>query len=228
MDGFDMTEISIRKINSLIPKGFIVFISGVTGTGKSTLSNDILRYFNSFRVIEETDLIRETIRGYSELIYQSLNEFEIDKIKLLQVTGHTKLLNYNELTNQCSLMRHSIEKIVERQQRRGIPSIINGVHLVPETLDGILKNKNVIYINLYINDPNKIYERLSKRDPGSFVLNNIPLLYETNVALYESISRLSDLYNGLFNNIDVTHLSKKEVFSTAITYISELLLCGLN
>ena len=45
-----------------IPEGFIVFISGVPGVGKTTISYELLKRCNSFRIIEETDLIREVLR----------------------------------------------------------------------------------------------------------------------------------------------------------------------
>ena len=51
-----------------IPSGLIIFISGVPGVGKTTISYQILKRFNEFRIIEETDLIRETFRGYNDFL----------------------------------------------------------------------------------------------------------------------------------------------------------------
>lgn len=217
-----MNIFDIDKLNNMIPSGFIVFISGVTGTGKSTLSNELLRTFDTFRIIEETDLIRETLRGYGEYLQEEFG----DKIKpLLEsklITGHKKILTFDDTKQQCLYMRKSIEKIVERQQRRKIPSIINGVHIVPEILDGILGNRNVIYLNLYVDNQNEIYNRLFKRDPSSFTLDYISMFHETNIAIYLSTLKLSRKIEHLFNNINVTNLNAKEVLGIAIEQISKV------
>ena len=48
-----------------LPKDLIVFLSGVPGAGKTTLSYELLKKHNEFRLIEEeTDIIREVLRGY--------------------------------------------------------------------------------------------------------------------------------------------------------------------
>ena len=52
--------------------------------------------------------------------------------------------------NQCRIMKNSIINIIQRQQRKEIPSIINGVHVIPEELYVHLKATNIVYINLYV------------------------------------------------------------------------------
>lgn len=51
-----------------IPEGFIIFVSGVPGVGKTTISYELLKRFNVFRIIEETDLIREVLLGYNAFL----------------------------------------------------------------------------------------------------------------------------------------------------------------
>ena len=216
-----MDATNADRLNAKIPAGFIVFISGVSGAGKSTLANELLRAFDAFRIIEETDLIRETLRGYSEYLKEAFGDDNQFLLEPNLITGHEKLLSFTDTKQQCTFMKKSIEKIVERQQRRGIPSIINGAHIVPEILDGILKNRNVVYLNLHMNNQDEIYSRLFKRDPHSFVLNHISLLYETNIALYLSTSALSNKSEHVFNNIDVTNLNIKEVLAIAIECIAK-------
>ena len=66
-----------------------------------------------------------------------------------------KLLSFTEVSLQCTHMKKSIIKIIERQQRKGISTIINGVHIVPEILAELGEKKNIIFINLFISDENK-------------------------------------------------------------------------
>ena len=69
-----MDGIIPKESNFALPKGFIVFISGVPGVGKTTISYELLKMFSAFRIIEETDLIREVLRGYNEYIENAFKE----------------------------------------------------------------------------------------------------------------------------------------------------------
>lgn len=213
-----MSKVDLSDFNLEIPERFIVFISGVPGVGKTTISYELLKMFSEFRIVEETDLIREVLRGYNEYIedeFKDKTQFLFDKI---EITDHTKLLSLNEAKQQCNFMKKSLKNIVARQQRKGIPTIVNGVHIVPEILDGLAKNHDIIYINLYINNKHEIYNRLLNRNPHSYMLNHISLIYQTNVDLYLSTSKLFDKNKYVFNNIDVTSLSIEET-------IGEIIIC---
>ena len=58
-----MTNKSIINSNNIIPDNLIIFVSGVPGMGKTTISYELLKKFSKFRIIEETDLIREILTG---------------------------------------------------------------------------------------------------------------------------------------------------------------------
>ena len=198
----------MKEVN--IPKGFIVFISGVPGSGKTTISYNLLKRHSEFRIIEETDLIREVLLGYNEHL---ISEYQPDSvfIKGINITDHNKLLTLIEAKEQCYHMKKSFEKIIERQQRKGIPTIINGVHIIPSVLNGLCNNRNIIYINLYINNENRIYDRIYGRAPKSYMLEQTSLIYKTNLDLFAEVEYLSNQYEPfLFNNIDVTDLELDE------------------
>ncbi len=201
-----------------IPSGLIIFISGVPGVGKTTISYEILKRFNEFRIIEETDLIRETLRGYNDFLQAEFGNqinFVFDKV---EITDHKRLLTFKEAKMQCEFMRKSLEQIVYRQQRKSIASIINGVHVIPEMLFGIAENKNIIYINFFVSNEHEIYKRILNRDPTSYMLNYIPLIFETNKDLYLSTERISK--NHCVFNIDVTGLSINDTIDKVILCIN--------
>ena len=206
-----------------IPDGFIVFISGVPGVGKTTISYELLKRFNEFRIIEETDLIREVIRGYNSLLEERFPKYSYDILNEIKITDHTKLLSFDEAKQQCELMYSSFEYIIQRQKRKGISSIINGVHIIPETLNGLAENQNVIYINLYINSEQALYNRLLKKNPKSYMINHVPFIFQTNIDLYTSTKKLSNEYPYLFNNIDITELSIDDTIHTITELIHSLL-----
>lgn len=202
-----------------IPGGLILFISGVPGVGKTTISYELLKRIEQFRIIEETDLMRDILRGYNDFItkeFGSSASFIFDTIK---ISDHNKLLTLDEAKAQCRIMKNSIEQIVLRQQRKSIATIINGVHIIPEILQEITSYSNVIFINLYISDEKKIYHRIFERDPNSYMLKNIPLIYKTNVDLYMSTKNISKSTSNI-HNIDVTNLSIEMVIERILSIIS--------
>lgn len=197
-------------VDLTIPDGFIVFISGVPGAGKTTISYELLKRCHNFRIVEETDIIREVLRGYNAYLANLFPHQSEEILAKIGISDHTKLLSFHEAKQQCEFMLSSFEYIVGRQKRKGIPSIINGVHIVPEKLNGLADNQNVIYINLYINNEQDIYKRLVNRNPRSYMLRHIPFIYQTNVDLYTSTERLSKSFPYIFNNIDITELTIEE------------------
>lgn len=200
------------KNDSIIPPGFIVFISGVPGVGKTTTSYELLKKCNEFRIIQETDIVREILRGYNTFLTNITPSKKQDNIDIIQIPDHNKLLSFDEAKKQCEIMYSSLEFIVCRQQRKGIPSIINGVHIIPETLNGLVENQNIIYINLYINNEQALYKRLLDRDPTSYMMKHIPFIFQTNIDLYKSTNILSQQDPYVFNNIDITSLNLDETF----------------
>ena len=214
-----MTNQSKTNQEFTIPDGLIVFISGVPGVGKTTISYELLKRINKFRIIEETDLIREVLRGYNDYLK---NEFgnQVDFVfEKIQITDHTKLLTFDEAKIQCKTMKKSFEQIISRQQRKGIASIINGVHVIPEVLNGIAENNNIIYINLYVTSEKEIYRRILNRNPSSYMLDHIPFIFQTNCDLCSSTEKMSSKYRYIFN-IDVTGLSISDTFSKIVSCIN--------
>lgn len=206
--------------NLLVPDGFILFISGVPGSGKTTVSYELFKRYNGFRIIEETDLVRETLRGYNEFLKEKFGskvQFVLDEI---DISDHTKLLTLAQAKQQCKFMKKSFEEIVARQQRKGIPSIINGVHVIPEVLCGIAQNKNIAFVNLYIHDKDVIYNRILHRNPSSYMLNEIPFIFQTNQDLCLSTANIATTYPSLVTNIDVTYLDTDETVEKIVELIS--------
>lgn len=197
----------INKLNFELPKGFIVFISGVPGVGKTTISYELLKMFDEFRIVEETDLIREVLRGYNEYIKDTFKDKVLLLFEEIEITHDTKFLRYDEAKKQCEYMKKSFEKIIGRQKRKGITTIINGVHIVPEILDGLYENNNIVYFNLFMNNKHSLFDRWKERDPTKYTVKNLSIAFQTNVTLSKSTRKLSKKSGDIFNDIDITDLS---------------------
>lgn len=186
-----------------LPSDLVVLISGVPGVGKTTISYKLLKKYNEFRLVEETDIIREVLRGYNNHL-SSVYQAPIDNI-----CSHDIFLSYAMAKQQCKIMKNSIINIVKRQQRKGIASIINGVHIIPEELYFDLSFPNIIYINLYIDSETSLWNRLKKRNPQKYTYDCIPILYQTNKDLNSSLLRLSKELCTIYS-INVSTLTPDE------------------
>lgn len=192
--------------NYCLPQDLILLISGVPGVGKTTISYELLKAYSEFRLIEETDIIREVLRGYNS--HLSAN----GKLPLENIYAHDIFLSYDMARQQCKIMKNSIINIIKRQQRKRIPSIINGVHIIPEELYLNIPFPNVLYVNLYIDSEEVLWNRLKNRNPQKYKPECIPDLYKTNVDLNNSTCKNSEKSPNIYS-INITTLSVKEVIS---------------
>jgi 2-phosphoglycerate kinase len=187
-----------------LPNDLIVLISGVPGVGKTTISYELLKLYEEFRLVEETDIIREILRGYNEHL-EKVHSTSLEET----IYKHDIFLSYDMAKQQCRMMKNSIINIIKRQQRKGIPSIINGVHIIPEELYLSIKSPNILYINLYIDSEDALWKRLKIRNPQKYKPDCIPLLYKTNVDLNNSLYHIpSNLYKVY--SINVSNLTVKD------------------
>ena len=137
----------------------ILFISGVPSAGKTTISYELLREIDYFRIVQETDILREILRGYNTYLSQEVSEILSD---LTEPAPHTELLSYERAKIQCTIMKKSIIEIVKRQNRKCIPTIICGVHIIPEILYNNIPGNNIKYVNLYFDCEEDLYSSQSK------------------------------------------------------------------
>lgn len=208
-------EKSMKKGYDL-PNDLIVLISGVPGVGKTTISYELLKLYKEFRLVEETDIIREILRGYTNQLQKSYH------LMLEDIYSHDIFLDYEMAKQQCRIMKDSIIYIVKRQQRKKIPSIINGVHIIPEEMYlSMPKSSNIVYINLYIDSEEALWNRLKKRNPQKYKRDCVPLLFKTNMDLNNSLYRIpKDSYK--WYSINVSTLSIQETLCKIDTFFYEI------
>lgn len=149
-----------------IPKDFVLILSGVQCVGKTTTAYNILKYNPEFRRVSELDIIRTVVRTTIRNT-NSLNEKILYQHywPLFETLSEANLLVAKE---QSKLLIPYVKEIVERQQMRKIPTIIEGSSIIPSTyfhnnipINGF--KKNVIFVNLYLSDENEHLKRRINR-----------------------------------------------------------------
>lgn len=198
-----------------LPKDLVILISGVPGVGKTTISYELLKTYTEFRLVEETDVIREVLRGYNSHLASIYN------LSLENIYAHDVFLSYEMARQQCKIMKNSIINIIKRQQRKRIPSIINGVHIVPEELYSSIPLANILYINLYIDSEKALWDRLKNRDPQKYKPEYIPLIYQTNVDLNNSLLSIPKDLCKIYS-VNVSNFSIQDTLSKIEGFFDEL------
>ena len=166
----------------MFEEDLIIFITGTTATGKSTLAKNLLNEFKNSLWLEEYDIIREAIRKYSDNISNILQIYikdsnlksQIDnELKLELLNKSTSSLEYSQILEQSDILIEPLISICKRLIRKRIPCIIEGTNLCLEALfknscflDFLLNHKSIIFINMYISDSDEYKKRIMSRDKG--------------------------------------------------------------
>ncbi|MBO5153352.1 MAG: hypothetical protein J6C00_03235 [Eubacterium sp.] len=203
-------------MNRIIADNMIVFISGVPGAGKTTISYTLLKNLEIFRIVQETDILREILRGYNECLIKNT---PIDKSELINILPHTDLLSYSRAKEQCEAMKYSIEEIVKRQNRKSIPTIICGVHIIPEILYKTMSGSNIKYVNLYFDCEEDLYSHLKERDENKYGKKSVPFLFKMNSELQDSILALQSENPKCFTSVNVGKCSIEETANIIINFL---------
>lgn len=144
------------NINNYIPDTAILILTGISCIGKTTIAYDLIRNHPQFRRITEVDIVRNVVRSTINIL--SENGFADSEKLLTEYSDLFKsitLNDYNTAINQSTQLMPYIKGIIERQQRRKIPTIIEGAGIILSTYFPSYKplewiNKNIVFINLYL------------------------------------------------------------------------------
>src|SRR5919197_647415 len=117
-----------RRLDRL-ERPLVVMIGGTTGVGKSTLATMLAARLGVTRVIA-TDVIRQVLRAF--FTHEAMPSVHSSAFEAGGVEGYS---------SQADRVATGIDAIVERAAGEGKPVVVEGVHVVPGTLDGALRER---------------------------------------------------------------------------------------
>lgn len=202
----------------------ILLITGLPCVGKTTVAYEILKSHSEFRRVTELDIIRTIVRTVLTRL-NMLKSYDSKRIEseYKELFSSLRLSDYNTARLQSDQLVPFVKEIILRQQRRNIPTIIEGTEIIPSSyfpnckrLDWI--DNNIIFIYLYVSDINEHINRhytrcLERSYDASFDLSKdmINKIRNKKYELFLSeVLKLKKYNNNIFC-FDVTNMDKHEV-----------------
>lgn len=238
-----------RLLEIDIPRDFLMFISGATGVGKSTVARRLLMEIPQLVIIEEADLLREAVRSENDrIVKQIVNHFAkiegINKESLRELLKYDILktstinLKYDDINEQCRLILEPLSGVCYRLMDKGMPAIIEGVNLSfaamfedDESLySTFLDDNKKVFLNLYLSDKkehkNRLKQRSDERKEDSrkrqTYIQKFENIRKTNDQMRTEAQRYADKYSNVYN-IDTTG-SIDEVVNKVLDIVRENLI----
>ena len=150
-----------------LPEGFLIFITGTNGVGKTTISSRLARKLGITSVVEVTEL-RSALRSRMDLFKEAGKIEEYEQLKESSFMLDEFSEDYNNKENydyQCEIMTKTIVFEAKRKQtqkhRHNIGSIFEGINIIPSKLlrEGI-PTQYILFVNLKVKPPTLLQERL--------------------------------------------------------------------
>jgi 2-phosphoglycerate kinase len=143
-----------RRLDRL-ERPLVVLIGGTTGVGKSTLATMLAARLGITRVIA-TDVIRQVLRAF--FTAEAMQSVHHSAFEAGGVPGYRE---------QAAYVATGIEAIVERAANEAKPVIVEGVHVVPGTLDARLRERCVLAEALIAVDDAELHRGHFSHRPGA-------------------------------------------------------------
>jgi 2-phosphoglycerate kinase len=120
-----------RRLDRL-KRPLVVLIGGTTGVGKSTLATMLAARLGITRVIA-TDVVRQVLRAF--FTHEAMPTVHHSAFEAGGIGGYRE---------QAEHVGTGIAAIVQRAAEESKPVVVEGVHVVPGTLDGALRDRCLV------------------------------------------------------------------------------------
>ena len=142
-----------RRLDRL-ERPVVVMIGGTTGVGKSTLATMLAARLGITRVIA-TDVIRQVLRAF--FTHEAMPSVHHSAFEAGGVEGYR---------TQAERVAIGVSAIVERAAREAKPVLVEGVHVMPGTLEGELRGRCVPVEAVLVVEDAELHRGHFSRRPG--------------------------------------------------------------
>lgn len=158
----------VIKLQGGIPRGFIIFITGTNGVGKTTIANRLAKKIGIESVIEINDL-REALRSREDIF---INANKTDEYELLKASSYLSdgievddnghlLIGYE---GQCEIMTRTILSLVKRKQKNNHSAIFEGINIMPSHLvKADIQSRYILFVYLNVTPEKLLQKRLDMK-----------------------------------------------------------------
>jgi 2-phosphoglycerate kinase len=143
-----------RRLDRL-DRPLVVLIGGTTGVGKSTLATMLAARLGIRRVIA-TDVVRQVLRAF--FTHEAMPSVHYSAFDAGGLEG---------FGDQAGHVATGIAAIVERAANEGEPIVVEGVHVVPGTLDSELRARCVLAEALVVVGDEELHRGHFSHRPGT-------------------------------------------------------------
>jgi len=213
------------KLNGRIPEGFLIFITGTNGVGKTTTANKVykklgMRYIN-------VNSLREALRSQKELYKKAGDEALYNILKestyLLDNPDISQEIVESDFQKQCEILGTAIAGVATYNIGQNLSTVFEGINISPKTLmENDIPLRYVLFVNLRVTDKNVLKRRLDKKarnnaEKGNLYRLHIDKIIQTATTIDNDFASINDndpAINKLI--IDNTALSVRKVTNKII------------
>lgn len=216
----------------MIPQDLILILSGVPCVGKTTTAYNLIKNISEFRRVSELDIIRTVVRAtIKNLAKDPEAEAALVQDKYKALFSSLAENDLDIAKQQSCLLIPYVKEIVCRQQRRKIPTIIEGASIIPSTyfengypIKGF--EKNILFINLFLSNGTEHYNRRVKRclerdykKSNDSIKEEIEIIRKNkNLELHCETVELSKTATNVFS-IDIANMNEFELLNNVAEII---------
>ena len=142
-----------RRLDRL-ERPLVVFLGGTTGVGKSTLATMLASRLGITRVIA-TDVIRQVLRAF--FTHEAMPSVHHSAFDAGGIEGYQA---------QAERVATGIAAIIERAAAEGKPLVVEGVHVVPGTLEAVAGDRCVPVEALLVVEDEELHRGHFSHRPG--------------------------------------------------------------